>query len=74
MKDGEPHPFLNKFKICALTGMHVNYTNSGTYSSYKDGTPVNIRMNLTFKEINPIYAEDYYKINQVQELDTNGIF
>ena len=39
--------------------MAVNYTNSGTYSSYADGTPVNIRMNLTFKEINPIYFEDY---------------
>ena len=50
---------INKFKICALTGMQVNYTNSGTYSSYADGTPVNIRMNLTFKEINPIYHEDY---------------
>ena len=59
LKDGRNHPFLNKFKICALTGMQVNYTNSGTYSSYADGTPVNIRMNLTFKEINPIYHEDY---------------
>ncbi len=53
------HPFLNKFKICALTGMSVNYTNAGTYSSYNDGTPVAIRMNMTFKEINPIYSEDY---------------
>lgn len=53
------HPFLNAFKICALTGMSVNYTNAGTYASYADGTPVAIRVNLTFKEINPIYAEDY---------------
>ena len=59
LKDGKNHPFLNKFKICALTGMQVNYTNAGTYTSYSDGTPVNIRMNLTFKEINPIYHEDY---------------
>ena len=59
LKDGKDHPFLNKFKICALTGMQVNYTNAGTYTSYSDGTPVNIRMNLTFKEINPIYHEDY---------------
>ena len=59
LKDGAPHPFLNKFKLAALTGMSVNYTNSGTYTSYEDGTPVNLRMDLTFKEINPIYHEDY---------------
>ena len=59
LKDGDPHPFLNKFKLTALTGMAVNYTNSGTYASYEDGTPVNLRMDFTFKEINPIYFEDY---------------
>ena len=59
LHDGEDHPFLNTFKLCALTGMSVNYTNAGTYTSYGDGTPVHIRMNLNFKEINPIYNEDY---------------
>jgi len=59
MKDDVDHPFLNSFKLCALTGMSVNYTNAGTYTTYEDGTPVNIRMNLTFKELNPIYHEDY---------------
>jgi len=53
------HPFLNSFKHCALTGMTVNYTQSGTYATYSDGTPVNMRMNLTFKELNPVYIEDY---------------
>ncbi len=59
LKDGHDHPYLNTFKLAALTGMTVNYTNAGTYTSYEDGTPVSIRMNLTFKELNPIYAEDY---------------
>ena len=59
LKDGADHPFLNSFKMCALTGMTVSYTNAGTYTTYDDGTPVNIRMNLTFKELNPIYHEDY---------------
>ena len=67
LKDGAPHPFLNKFKLAALTGMSVNYTNSGTYSSYEDGTPVNLRMDLTFKEINPIYNEDYLPFNGADE-------
>lgn len=56
---GKDHPFLNSFKHCALTGMQVNYTNAGTFASYEDGTPVSISMSLTFKELNPIYFEDY---------------
>ena len=59
MHNGQDHPFLNSFKICALTGMSVNYTNAGTYASYGDGSPVSIRLNMTFKELNPVYSEDY---------------
>ena len=62
LKDDVDHPFLHSFKLCALTGMSVNYTNAGTYTSYEDGTPVNIRMSLTFKELNPIYPEDYQQV------------
>ena len=67
---GKDHPFLNSFKHCALTGMSVNYTGAGTFASYSDGTPVNIKMSLTFKELNPIYFEDYdsFKAN-----DGNGV-
>jgi Tail-tube assembly protein len=53
------HPFLNKFKPMALTDMQLTYTGSGTYSTYQDGTPVHMQMTLTFKELNPIYSEDY---------------
>jgi len=56
---GKNHPFLNSFKHCALTGLQVNYTGAGTFASYNDGTPVNIKMSMTFKELNPIYFEDY---------------
>ena len=59
LHDGKDHPFLNSFKHCALTAMSVNYTNAGTFASYSDGTPVSIQMNMTFKELNPIYHEDY---------------
>ena len=55
----ETHPFLNMFKVCVLTDMSVNYTASGTYATYGDGAPVHIQVQMTFKEINPIYAEDY---------------
>ena len=55
------HPFLNSFKIGVLTDMKVDYTASGTYATYsgKEKSPVHMRMQLTFKEINPIYKEDY---------------
>lgn len=53
------HPFLNAFKTCALLDMRLDYTASGNYSTYSDGTPVYTTMTLSFKELNPIYAEDY---------------
>jgi len=55
----QAHPFLNKFKLCSLTDMAINYTASGTYATYADGTPVHMQVQCAFKEINPIYAEDY---------------
>ena len=58
-KGGTPHPFLNRFKTCALTNMSVNYTGSGTYATYDDGTPVHMKLDLSFKELNPIYREDH---------------
>ena len=59
MTGNKPHKFLNKFKQMALTDISLNYTGSGTYATYHDGTPVHIQMTLTFKELNPVYAEDY---------------
>lgn len=59
MSGGKPHPFLHKFKICALLSMSVNYTGSGTYATYADATPVHMRLTLGFQELTPIYYEDY---------------
>ena len=53
------HPFLNRFKVGVIENVSVDYTASGTYATYSDRTPVHIRMSLAFKEINPIYMEDY---------------
>jgi hypothetical protein len=55
----QDHPYLNKFKPCALTGMTMNYTGSGSYATYADKTPVHMKLNLSFTELNPIYHEDY---------------
>lgn len=66
MSGGKPHPYLNVFKPCALTNMAVNYTGSGSYTTYSDATPVHMQMQLTFQELSIIYAEDY--------ADTSGNF
>ena len=53
------HPFLHRFKLCALESMSVNYTGENVYATYGDGTPVSMIMDLSFKELEPIYADDY---------------
>ena len=59
MQGASTHPFLNSFQPCALVNMDINYTGSGTYATYRDGTPVHMQLQLTFKELNPIYGQDY---------------
>ena len=75
----ENHKFLNKFKQCVLQDISVNYTGEGTYATYDDGTPVSMIMDLTFKELEPIYDTDYYTdesrndLNGVDLENTNGV-
>ena len=53
------HPFLNKFKVGVLSELSVNYNGSGAYSTYWDGTPTHIQVTCMYKEVSPIYQEDY---------------
>ncbi len=53
------HPFLHRFKQCFLTDISVNYTGEASHMTYADGTPVSMVMDLTFKELEPIYDVDY---------------
>jgi hypothetical protein len=53
------HPFLHRFKPCALTQMSVNYNGSAQYATYSDSTPVHMQLSLQFQELSPIYAENY---------------
>ena len=58
-KGNSDHPFLNKFKQCFLTNVSVNYTGEGVYATYDDATPISMQLDLQFKEIEPIYFDDY---------------
>ena len=56
---GQDHKYLNKFKECALANFGVNYTPNGNYSTYEDGVMTAYQMTMTYKELNPIYNDDY---------------
>tara|TARA_B100000575_G_scaffold279947_1_gene268880 strand:- start:271 stop:1368 length:1098 start_codon:yes stop_codon:yes gene_type:complete len=61
----EQHPFLNRFLPTVLSDMKVNYAASGAYSSFYDGTPTHIQVDMQFKELNPIFQEDYEGVGGV---------
>ena len=58
-RGSEEHKFLNKFKECALIGMRVNYTPENNYATFEDGAMVSYEMQMQFKELDPVYNEDY---------------
>ena len=60
-----PHPFLNRFLPAVLSDMKVNYSASGTFSAFYDGTPTHMQVDLQFKELNPIFREDYENVSGV---------
>jgi hypothetical protein len=51
--------YLFNFNTCVLTGMDVNYAGSGIPSFFTGtGAPVDLRMNLTFKELSIVTRDD----------------
>ncbi len=56
---GEMHKKLNAFKTCALQGFGVNYTPTGNYATYQDGTMVAYDISMSFSEITPVFNDDY---------------
>jgi hypothetical protein len=68
-KDGKAvaHPYLNRFKECALTSCSVDYTPDGTYMTYSsrgnpDGDEKSMtayRMTLSFSELEPLFDDEY---------------
>ena len=72
-KGNKPHPFLHRFKQCALSDMSVNYTGENVYATYNDGSPISVILNLTFKELVPIYQSDYDKDVFGNDVSENGL-
>ena len=55
----EDHRFLNRFLPAVLSDMKVNYSASGAHSTFHNGTPTHMQVDMQFKELNPIFREDY---------------
>ena len=41
-----------------MTSFNVNYTPDGSYSTYHGGSMTSYALNMTFGELQPIYAGD----------------
>ena len=61
---GRDHSFLPKIKECALVGCSINYTPDGNYQVYENSSMVAYQMTLSFNELEPIYHDDYSKLDQ----------
>lgn len=61
---------VNKIKVCALTGFSVNYAADGNWAAYDEGQPVSSIINMSFKELEPIYDTDYQTDIQDDRLST----
>ena len=55
----ENHPFLNKFKECAMTSFTANFTPDGNYATFDDGVMTAYDITMAFSELEPIFATDY---------------
>ena len=58
-EDGEQNKYLNKIKECALLSVGVNYTPNNNYATFKNGAPVSIELSLSFKELEPVFNDEY---------------
>lgn len=50
--------WLNRTKDCVLTEVNVDYTAPGKFTTHADGSPVGIKLSLTFKETTVVTKED----------------
>jgi hypothetical protein len=54
---GKENTYFNKISTCALVDMHVEYGEMNDFSSFGDGAPVEIKLSLTFQELETLTKE-----------------
>ena len=60
---------LNRFKECALTSFQTDYTPNGNYSTFRDGTMTQYKISMTFKELDPVFNDDYDALDEANLSD-----
>ena len=56
------NPYMPRFKPLVCTGCNVTYgSGGGSFSSFKDGSPVEIDLELSFTETEKVYMDDVDK-------------
>jgi len=65
--NSEDHPFLNKFKECAMSSFTANYTPDGNYATFDDGVMTSYDITMAFSELEPIFNNDYdaFAVNEI---------
>jgi hypothetical protein len=65
LTSNKEHPYLNKFKECALQSCNVSYTPDGNYMSFNGPEPsmTSYELSLTFKELEAIFDDDYTNLD-----------
>lgn len=53
------HKRIGRIKECALMSFTTNYTPEGQYATYYDGTMVSYEIQMQFKELEPIFNNEY---------------
>jgi len=64
MNKQNKNPWVTQFKQCAIGSVNVNYTPDGVWSTFRDGAPTAVTLQLQFLELKVLYS------NEID--DTNG--
>ena len=63
LSGGQPHKFLPRIKECALLTFSTNYMPNNTYMTYENSSMVAYNLQFQFKELDPIFNDDYDEID-----------
>ena len=55
----KPHPMMPATKLCALTGMRINSSPMGSFTTVFDGTIPLVTITLTFNELTALTRSDF---------------
>ena len=59
MNGNTVHEYLPQYKLCAISGVEINYTPDGAYATVGvDGSPVSTQLTLSFKETKILFGND----------------